>query len=42
MAQGRLQPEAMITQRLALADVPQALPAMGSFGQPGVSVVTTM
>ena len=42
MDQGRLHPEAMITQRLALADVPRALPAMGSFGQPGVSVVTTM
>jgi len=42
MADGRLDPSAMVTQRLALADIPQALPAMGGFAQPGVSVVTTM
>lgn len=42
MATGQLDPAAMITQRLSLADVPTALPAMGTFAQPGVSVVTTM
>lgn len=42
MADGRLDPAAMITQRLTLADIPQALPAMGSFSQPGVSVVTAV
>lgn len=31
---------AMITQRLTLDDVPVALPAMATFQQPGVSVVT--
>ena len=39
---GRVDPAAMITQRLSLTDIPRALPAMGSFTQPGVSVVTTM
>ncbi|HRB02104.1 MAG TPA: alcohol dehydrogenase catalytic domain-containing protein [Ilumatobacteraceae bacterium] len=42
MSDGRLDPAAMITQRLSLADVATALPAMGAFTQPGVSVVTTM
>jgi len=42
MAAGRLDPAAMITQRLALTDVPEALPAMGGFAQPGVSVVTKL
>jgi alcohol dehydrogenase len=42
MADGRLDPAAMITQRIALADVPEALPAMGRFAQPGVSAVTRM
>ena len=40
MAAGRLDPSALITQRLSLADIPMALPAMGAFSQPGVSVVT--
>jgi alcohol dehydrogenase len=39
---GRLDPAAMITQRLSLADIPTALPAMGEFAQPGVSVVTQL
>ena len=39
---GRLDPAAMITRRLSLADVPTALPAMGRFAQPGVSVVTQL
>jgi D-arabinose 1-dehydrogenase-like Zn-dependent alcohol dehydrogenase len=42
MTAGRLNLEALITQRLALTDIPAALPAMGSFAQPGVSVITTM
>ena len=42
MAAGQLDPAAMIRQRLSLADIPTALPAMGSFAQPGVSVVTVM
>lgn len=42
MADRRLDPAAMITQRLTLADISWALPAMGAFSQPGVSVVTTM
>ncbi len=42
MQAGRLDPAAMITQRLTLADVPTALPAMGQFAQPGVSVVTVL
>lgn len=40
MQEGRLDPAAMITQRLTLADIPAALPAMGQFAQPGVQVVT--
>ncbi len=39
MAQGRLDPTAMITQRLRLGDLPEALPAMGSFARPGVAVI---
>jgi len=42
MAAGQLDPTAMITQRLSLFDIPTALPAMGAFTQPGVSVVTTL
>lgn len=42
MAAGQLDPAALITQRLALSDIPTALPAMGTFAQPGISVVTAM
>ena len=42
MQQGRLDPAALITRELTLADLTEALPAMGRFQQPGVSVVTTM
>ncbi|MFM2077855.1 MAG: hypothetical protein RJA49_1745 [Actinomycetota bacterium] len=42
MQAGRLDPAAMITQRIALTDIPVALPAMGQFAQPGVSVVTQL
>lgn len=42
MAEGRIDPTRLITQRLSLADIPAALPMMGSFAQPGVSVVTVM
>ncbi|MEN9645383.1 MAG: hypothetical protein RL238_2052 [Actinomycetota bacterium] len=40
MQAGLLDPAAMITQRLTLADVPTALPAMGHFTSPGVTVLT--
>jgi alcohol dehydrogenase len=40
MEAGRLDPAAMITRELSLEDIPEALPAMGRFQQPGVSVVT--
>jgi alcohol dehydrogenase len=42
MLDGRLDPTAMVTQRLSLSDIPAALPAMGEFAQPGVSVVTRL
>ncbi len=42
MGEGRLDPTAMITERLTLDDVPEALPAMGRFARPGVSVVTSL
>ena len=42
IAEGALDPSAMVTQRLSLADIPAALPAMGGFAQPGVSVVTSL
>ena len=42
IADGTLDPAAMITQRLSLADIPAALPAMSGFAQPGVSVVTSL
>ncbi|MFZ9482372.1 MAG: zinc-binding dehydrogenase [Ilumatobacteraceae bacterium] len=40
--EGRLDPAAMINARLSLDDVPTALPAMGGFAAPGVSVVTRL
>jgi alcohol dehydrogenase len=40
MEAGRLDPASMITQRITLADVPRALPAMGGFANPGITVVT--
>lgn len=42
MLSGRLDPAAMVTRELALADLADALPAMGQFQHPGVAVVTTM
>jgi D-arabinose 1-dehydrogenase-like Zn-dependent alcohol dehydrogenase len=42
MEDGRLDPTAMITERLSLADVPAALPAMGHIASSGVSVVTSL
>ncbi len=42
MDAGRLDPTAMITQRLTLADLPEALPAMGRFASPGVAVITSL
>lgn len=42
MGAGHLDPAALITRRLTLDDVPEALPAMGGFTAPGVSVVTRL
>lgn len=42
VATGRLDPAAVVTQELTLDDVAEALPAMGSFATPGVSVVTRL
>lgn len=39
---GRLDPAAVVTHRITLDDVPQALPAMASFSTPGVTVVTQL
>jgi len=40
VADGRLDPTAVVHQRLSLADIPEALPAMARFAAPGVSLVT--
>ncbi|HAP75417.1 MAG TPA: hypothetical protein DCR14_04980 [Acidimicrobiaceae bacterium] len=40
VADGRLDPTAVVHQRLSLGDIPTALPAMGRFAAPGVSLVT--
>ena len=40
VADGRLDPSSAVTARLALTDIPDALPAMGRFAAPGVSIVT--
>ena len=42
MAAGRFDPSAMVTRTIALGDVSDALPAMGSFAAPGVTVVTSL
>lgn len=42
MREGRLDPSAMITRRVSLSDVPEALPAMGAFATPGVTVVNEL
>ncbi len=39
---GRFDPLAMITRRLTLDDIPTELPAMATFPQPGVAVVTSL
>lgn len=39
---GRFDPAAMITRRITLDDVPDALPAMGRFTTPGIAVVTSL
>ena len=39
---GRLDLSPMISRRLALSDIPDALPGMGRFASPGVSVVTDL
>ena len=40
VADGHLDPTAVVHQRLSLADIPEALPAMARFAAPGVSLVT--
>lgn len=42
MHDGSLDPSAMITRRISLDEVPAALPAMGGFSSPGVTVVTDL
>jgi len=42
MAEGRLDPAAMVTRTIGLDAVPEALPAMGAFASPGVTVVTSL
>jgi alcohol dehydrogenase len=42
VSDGSLDLAPMITRRLALSDIPEALPAMGRFASPGVSVVTDL
>lgn len=42
VSSGRLDLVPMITHRLRLDDIPEALPAMGHFASPGVSVVTSL
>ena len=42
VADGRIDPTAVVRRRLSLDDVPTALPAMGRFATPGVSLVTTL
>lgn len=42
VADGRIDPTAVVRQRLSLDDVTTALPAMGRFATPGVSLVTTL
>jgi alcohol dehydrogenase len=39
---GRLDPAAVVTSRIALDDVPTALPAMATFATPGVTIVTAL
>ena len=38
---GRLGLEPMVSRTMSLDDLPEALPAMGGFTNPGVSVVTS-
>ena len=40
MAAGRLDPAAMITERITLDDISVALPAMARFARPGVTIAT--
>jgi alcohol dehydrogenase len=42
VSDGRLDLAPMVTRRLGLSDIPEALPAMGRFATPGVSVVTDL
>ena len=42
VADGRFDPTAVVTQRLTIDDIPEALPAMGRFATSGVSLVTSL
>jgi D-arabinose 1-dehydrogenase-like Zn-dependent alcohol dehydrogenase len=42
VADGRIDPTAVVRQRLTIDDIPAALPAMGRFASPGVSLVTSL
>ena len=42
VADGRIDPTAVVRQRLTIDDIPTALPAMGHFASPGVSLVTSL
>jgi alcohol dehydrogenase len=42
VASGQFDPTAVVTQRLGIDDIPEALPAMGRFASSGVSLVTRL
>jgi len=42
VASGQFDPTAVVTQRLGIDDIPEALPAMGRFATSGVSLVTRL
>ena len=42
VASGQFDPTAVVTQRLGVDDIPEALPAMGRFATSGVSLVTRL
>lgn len=42
VADGRIDPTAVVSRRLSLDDVPSALPDMGRFTTPGVSLITRL
>ena len=40
VASGRLHPESIVGERIALADVPRVMESMGSFGTVGFTTIT--